>query len=160
MHETKIDLPNKTRGQVIALLNARLADSIDLTLQAKQAHWNVKGPSVIALHELFDRIAGELEEHADLLAERIAAFGGTAEGTIAVVAKRSAMPAFPLAIADGRRHLDALSKSIAALAKTTRAAIDHCAKLGDAGSADLFTEISRALDKNLWLIEAHLQAER
>ena len=108
MHATRIDLPAETRSRLIPLLNRRLADAIDLSLQAKQAHWNVKGPGFIALHELFDRIAGEIDDHVDELAERITALGGTAEGTVQAVAGRTRLAAYPLTIADGRAHLEAL----------------------------------------------------
>lgn len=160
MHSTRIDLSAKTRAKMIALLNSRLADALDLQLQAKQAHWNVKGPSFIALHELFDRIAGEVAGHVDDVAERITALGGIAEGTVQAVAGRTRLDPYPLEIADGRAHLDALAAALARFGKSARKAIDEAAKAGDADSSDLFTGISRAADKNLWLLEAHLQADR
>jgi len=160
MHSTRIDLSAKTRTRVSALLNARLADAIDLQLQAKQAHWNVKGPSFIALHELFDTLADELDGHVDEMAERITALGGIAEGTLQAVAGRTRLDAYPLEIADGRAHLDALAAAYARAAKAVRKAIDEAAKAGDADTSDLFTGVSRGLDKGLWLLEAHLQADR
>jgi starvation-inducible DNA-binding protein len=160
MHSTRIDLSAKTRTRVSARLNARLADAIDLQLQAKQAHWNVKGPSFIALHELFDTLADELDGHVDEMAERITALGGIAEGTLQAVASRTRLDAYPLEIADGRAHLDALAAAYARAAKAVRKAIDEAAKAGDADTSDLFTGVSRGLDKGLWLLEAHLQADR
>jgi starvation-inducible DNA-binding protein len=160
MHSTRIDLSAKTRTRVIALLNARLADAIDLQRQAKQAHWNVKGPQFIALHELFDRLAGELDACVDDMAERITALGGVAEGTVQVVAGRSKLDAYPLDIGEGRAHLDALAAAYARYAKAVRKAIDESGKAGDAGTSDLFTGVSRGVDKSLWLLEAHLQADR
>jgi starvation-inducible DNA-binding protein len=145
---------------MISLLNARLADALDLQLQAKQAHWNVKGPSFIALHGLFDEIAGEVAGHVDEMAERITALGGVAEGTVQAIAGRSRLDPYPLEIADGRAHLDALAAALARLGKGVRKAIDEAGKARDADTSDLFTGISRALDKNLWLVEAHLQADR
>ena len=71
MFKTKDDVPQKVRIQIVALLQDRLSDSIDLTTQAKQAHWNVKGPSFIALHELFDKIAEESEVYADRSCKRV-----------------------------------------------------------------------------------------
>jgi starvation-inducible DNA-binding protein len=160
MHRTRIDLAAKSRTRMIELLNARLADAIDLQRQAKQAHWNVKGPGFIALHELFDRLAGEVDGYVDEMAERITAMGGVAEGTVQAVAGRSKLAAFPLDIAEGRAHLDALAAAYARFAKSARKAIDEAAKAGDAGTSDLFTGISRGVDKGLWLLEAHLQADR
>jgi starvation-inducible DNA-binding protein len=160
MHSTRNDLSAKTRAKVVTLLNARLADAIDLQLQAKQAHWNVKGPQFIALHELFDQIAGDLGGQVDDMAERITALGGVAEGTVQAVAGRSKLDAYPLEITEGRAHLDALAAALARFAKSVRKAIDEAGKAGDADTSDLFTGISRSADKNLWLVEAHLQADR
>ncbi|MDH5272636.1 MAG: DNA starvation/stationary phase protection protein Dps [Gammaproteobacteria bacterium] len=160
MHQTRNDLSTKTRAKVVAVLNARLADAIDLQFQAKQAHWNVKGPNFIALHELFDKISGDLGGHVDDMAERITALGGTAEGTIQAVAGRSKLPAYPLGLAEGRAHLEALAGALARFGKSVRKAIDETGKAGDADTSDLFTGISRDADKSLWLIEAHLQADR
>ena len=160
MHPTRIDLSAEARSRLVPLLNRGLADAIDLHLQAKQAHWNVKGPGFIALHELFDRIAGEIDGHVDELAERVTALGGTAEGTLQAVADRSRLAAYPLTIADGRAHLEALAGALAAFGEATRVAIDEAAQAGDADTSDLFTGISRAVDKDLWLVEAHLQADR
>jgi len=160
MHRTRIDLTAKSRARMTGLLNARLADAIDLQLQAKQAHWNVKGPNFIALHELFDRLAGELGGHVDEMAERITALGGAAEGTLQAVAGRSKLAAYPLDVTEGRAHVDALADSYARFAKSVRKAIDEAGKAGDADTSDLFTGISRGVDKGLWLLEAHLQADR
>ncbi|MDE2305381.1 MAG: DNA starvation/stationary phase protection protein Dps [Gammaproteobacteria bacterium] len=157
MYKTKIDLSEKTRRNVVSILNERLAEAIDLQSQAKQAHWNVKGPNFIALHELFDKISDLCLEQIDEIAERITALGGAAEGTVAVAAKRSRLKNYPLSITAGKDHLHYLSTQVAAFGKSVRAAIDETARLGDADTADLFTGISRDLDKHLWFLEAHLQ---
>jgi starvation-inducible DNA-binding protein len=157
MHSTRHDLPAATREKVIALLNQNLADTLDLKLQAKQAHWNVKGSSFFALHELFDKVAAVAEAGADMLAERATALAGIAEGTVQVLAKRSRVPPYPLEISKGREHVAKLADSIAAVARNARAAIDESSRLGDQGTADLFTEISRDLDQQLWFVEAHIQ---
>ncbi len=153
---TKNDLAEKVRTQAAALLNARLADAIDLQLQSKQAHWNVKGPQFISLHELFDQVHGVALAAVDLLAERAVQLGATALGTVQVVASRSTLKPYSTEIVDGRSHLEALSNALADLGAKVRAAIDECASLGDQDSADVFTEISRSLDKQLWFVEAHL----
>jgi starvation-inducible DNA-binding protein len=160
MFKTKNDLPETARVKVIELLNARLADCKDLQTQTKQAHWNVKGPNFIGLHELFDKINEEIDEYVDEIAERAVQLGGVAEGTARVVAKRSTLPEYPLNIADGRAHVDALSSALAAFGKVARKAINESNDLGDLDTADLFTEVSRGIDKWLWFVEAHLQAER
>jgi starvation-inducible DNA-binding protein len=160
MHRTKIDLPAAARERLVGILNARLADSIDLMMQAKQAHWNVKGPQFIALHELFDKVATDATTYVDEIAERITTLGGTAEGTVRVAAQKSKLGEYPLEIADGALHVDALSTALATYAAHVRRAIDEAAELQDADTADLFTGISRGVDKNLWFVEAHAQAER
>jgi starvation-inducible DNA-binding protein len=160
MHSTRNDLSAKARARVTALLNARLADALDLQMQAKQAHWNVKGPQFIALHELFDKLATDIDGHVDEMAERITALGGIAEGTVQSVAGRSKLDPYPLDIAEGRAHLDALAAAYARFAKSVRKAIEEAGKAGDADTSDLFTGISRSADKGLWLLEAHLQADR
>lgn len=159
MHPTRNDLPAATREKVVALLNQNLADSIDLGLQAKQAHWNVKGPNFIALHELFDKIADVAQASVDLLAERITALGGTADGTLQSVVKRTRLPAYPPETVKWRDHVAKLSDAISAVGRNVRAAIDESDKLGDKDTADLFTEISRDLDKHLWFVESHLHGE-
>ena len=160
MHPTRNDLPEATRSKIVERLNQRLADAIDLQTQCKQAHWNVKGPHFIALHELFDKLNDEVVEYVDLLAERVTALGGTAEGTVAAVAKRTSLGEYSLALHDGRAHLEALSGQFAAFGKAARGDIEAAAELRDADTADLFTEISRGVDKSLWFLEAHLQAAR
>jgi starvation-inducible DNA-binding protein len=157
MYKTKIDLSEKVRRNVIVILNDRLADAIDLQSQIKQAHWNVKGPHFIALHELFDKISDAVLEQIDEIAERITSLGGTAEGTVAVAAKRSKLKNYPLSITAGKDHLFYLSTQLSVFGKAVRSATDQTDELGDADSADLFTQISREIDKYLWFIEAHLQ---
>lgn len=159
LNPTLNDLPAKARAQLIDLLNERLATAIDLEYQAKQAHWNVKGPRFIALHELFDQVAESAEEAVDELAERAVQLGGTARGSIRLAAKASALDEYPLDIVDGDAHVKALATAMAAYGKQIRAGIELAAKLGDANTSDLFTEISRTADKQLWMVEAHLQGK-
>jgi len=160
MFSSRIDIPLQQRTTLIELLGNRLADMIDLHLQTKQAHWNVKGPSFIALHKLFDEIAGEVDEFADSIAERITAMGGEAEGTLQAVSKRSKVKPYPLHLKTGKEHVEALADSMAAVGKSVRDAIAKSDEIGDADTADLFTNISRDLDKNLWFVEAHVQADK
>jgi starvation-inducible DNA-binding protein len=160
MFNTKNDLAESVRVPVIALLNARLADAIDLQTQTKQAHWNVKGPHFIALHELFDKINGDVSEYVDEIAERAVQLGGIAAGTARMVAKSSSLSEYPASAVDGRAHVEAMSSVLAAFGKSARKAINEANDLGDLDTADLFTGISRGIDKWLWFVEAHLQAER
>jgi starvation-inducible DNA-binding protein len=158
MHNTKIDIAKGKREKLIAILNQSLADASDLKSQAKQAHWNVKGPNFIALHELFDQVATELETHIDDIAERITTLGGTAMGTVRLAAQNSSLSEYPHEITDGTAHVDALSSALADFGKKARKNIDATDELDDKDTADLYTGISRGIDKLLWFVEAHIQA--
>lgn len=157
MNPTSIDLARAVREKAIELLRPSLAESVDLALTFKHAHWNIKGPTFAQLHELFDQSAAEMHEHADILAERIAQLGGTAEGTLAGVARHTGLPPYPEQGGRAPQHLRALTIAVAAFAKNVRRRIDEASRLGDAGTADIFTQISRAADKRLWFIESHLR---
>jgi starvation-inducible DNA-binding protein len=158
LYSTKNDLPENTRVEGIGLLNQRLADCIDLQLQTKQAHWNVKGPSFIALHKLFDEVNGAVSEYADLIAERIVQLGGIAEGTVGAVSTRTGLSDYPVAKLDGAEHVAALSDGLSQFGRTARMGIEEMNELEDADSADILTEISRGIDKWLWFVEAHQQS--
>jgi starvation-inducible DNA-binding protein len=154
---TRIDLAAEVRGPMIALLNRQLAGTFDLYSQTKQAHWNVKGAQFYALHELFDKLAEELEGYVDLIAERATALGGQAQGTVRLSAANSQLVEFPPEVTDSLPTVEALAERYAALAASTRKAIEAADSQGDADTTDLFTEVSRGLDKALWFLEAHLQ---
>jgi starvation-inducible DNA-binding protein len=159
LYPTKNDLPEAARREAVELLNQRLADCIDLQTQCKQAHWNVKGPAFIALHKLFDEVNEDVEEYVDLIAERVVQLGGIAEGTVGIVAKRSSLIDYPLALSSGSEHVAALSDALAMFGRTARVGIEEMNELEDADSADILTEISRGVDKWLWFVEAHQQGE-
>lgn len=155
LHPTRNDLPVDVRTKSVHLLQQCLADAIDLASQVKVAHWNVKGPSFIALHELFDRVHDEIEEHVDAIAERLTALGGTARGTARQAAATTGLPEYPASAVSGHDHVDAVAKALAAFGKAIRGAIEQSEENGDAGTADLFTGMSRAIDKQLWFVESH-----
>lgn len=155
-YPSSVGVPESNRQALIALLNARLADSADLRTQVKWAHWNVKGLHFIQLHELFDSIASHLEEQTDIIAERIAALGGVANGTAREVAAKSGLKEADLSASDGPSMLKFLVHNVAHHANAVREAIKESDDLDDATTADLFTQLSRELDKDLWFLEAHL----
>src|ERR1700719_2634681 len=140
------DLPSNTKAVSINNLNARLADAIDLALLTKQAHWNIKGPNFIALHEMIDGFRTELDEHVDTMAERVVQLGGTALGTTQTVADSTTLAPYPTDIYAANDHLAALIERYAKVASAVRGAIDETDNAGDADTADLFTAFSRALD--------------
>lgn len=154
---SSVDLADDAKSKIIQLCNARLADSIDLFTQVKHAHWNVKGPQFFQLHELFDSIAEHVEDASDLIAERITQLGGVANGTAREVAKASSVDEYDLDAVKGEEHVRALSERLATVANAAREAIDKADKLGDKATSDLFTEVTRVADKDLWFLEAHLQ---
>ena len=154
MKSPEIGLKSNTKSAMIDLLNARLADAIDLALVIKQAHWNLKGPTFIAVHELLDEMRDDIDEHVDIIAERVAQLDGIALGTTQNVAKATKLAPYPTDIRKVADHLEALVERYAALGKTTREAIDTADEAADADSADIFTAFSRSLDKNLW---SHLE---
>jgi len=160
MYETMNDLPKPARITLNQLMNERLADAVDLQSQVKQAHWNVKGPNFIGLHKLFDEVDEAVESYVDLIAERIVQLGGIAEGTVRVAASRSRLPEYPLDIAEGTAHVEALARALSTFGQTARATIDETDALDDKDTADIFTEISRGIDKWVWFVEAHSQATK
>jgi starvation-inducible DNA-binding protein len=155
---TRIDIPEGSRGQLVALLNARLADTFDLYSQVKQAHWNVKGSDFIQLHELYDLVAADVIEYVDTVAERATALGGLALGTARMAAKASTLDEYPVDAVDGMDTVAVVADRLAAYGELVREGIDRATELEDMDTADLFTDISRAIDKHLWFVEAHLQA--
>ncbi len=155
LRRTKNDLPEDTRAEVVRLMNARLADAIDLQGMCKQAHWNVRGPQFISLHKLFDKIYEAVEQYVDLIAERAAQLGGVVEGTTQSVAQRSTLPGYPATASTGAEHVAALSDALSHFGRTVRVGIQETQDIGDFGSADVFTEISRGVDQWLWFVEAH-----
>jgi starvation-inducible DNA-binding protein len=158
MYDTHTDLSISIREGVVPILQARLADSLDLFAQVRQAHWNVKGPHFMALYELFGKVAQIVQQQSDMLARRITALGARADVTARVVAMQSSLAEFPLDAEDGLVYVAAVADKLSLFGKALRTNIALVAKFGDAGTADLFTEISRAIDEQLWFLDAHLQA--
>ncbi|HVI91718.1 MAG TPA: DNA starvation/stationary phase protection protein Dps [Dongiaceae bacterium] len=156
MYRTKNTLSENIRAKSIGVLNAHLAAAIDLHGQVKQAHWNVRGDGFIAIHELFDKVATELIDFYDSIAERVGALGGTAEGTSQTAVKKSFLKPYAHGVADTKTHIDAVTSALSEFGTSVRKAIDETADFGDADTADLFTGISRGIDQQIWLIESHL----
>lgn len=157
LHPTKNDTKSNAKAVSMEALQARLADGIDLALVIKQAHWNLKGPQFIGIHLMLDGFRAEVSEWNDMMAERITQLGGTARGTVQAVEKHTNLQPYPTDIYKISDHLQALIERFAAVANAVRKNIDETDEAGDAGTADLFTEVSRGLDKQLWFLEAHTQ---
>ena len=155
MQPTRNTLSENIRAQSVELLNRHLAAAIDLHAQVKQAHWNVRGPGFIAIHELFDKVSAEAGNCSDLIAERARGLGGVAQGTVQLAVKRSFLVPYPLGVADAQEHVFAVSGTLAAFGQSVREAVGQATAIGDAGTADLFTEILRGVDQQLWFVESH-----
>jgi starvation-inducible DNA-binding protein len=160
MYETENDISLERRTQLNALMNQRLASAVDLQMQMKQAHWNVKGPSFIGLHELFDKVAEAVEGYVDQIAERIVQLGGVAEGTVRMAAAKTRLTEYSPEISDGLAHVESVARALSTFGQEARDTIYEADELDDADTADLFTEVSRGIDKWLWFVEAHSQASK
>jgi len=156
MHRTHHDLPQKVRDNVCVSLNQLLADTADLAMQAKQAHWALRGPDFIALHKLFDDVYEHAADWADTIAERISALGGQPKGTLQAAAASTRLEPYPVDLVADREHVQRFAMALGRYASLVRATIEPFAREGDAGSSDLATEVSREADKDLWFVEAHL----
>lgn len=157
MLETHNQIDASTRSTMVDTLNSALADAIHLSLQLKQAHWNVRGPHFLPLHELFDKVTDHAREWADLLAERAGALGGLVDGTLEGVSERTTLDAYPSDLTDGEGHVERVAAALGAFGSVARSGIEAAADAGDAATEDLFTEIAREADLDLWFVEAHLQ---
>lgn len=160
LYTTENDISVDHRMNLIQLMNQRLASAIDLQMQMKHAHWNVKGPSFIALHELFDKAHEEVEGYVDIIAERIVQFGGIARGTVRNSAASTELTDYPASIAEGLAHVEAVARALSTFGSEVRNMIGEANSLEDPGTADIFTEVSRGIDKMLWFVEAHSQAAK
>lgn len=154
LYVTHIDLSESVRSSMVELLNQTLAATLDLKAQVKHAHWNVKGSEFYALHQLFDDLAQEIEDFVDLVAERITALGGIAVGTVRIAASTSFLPEYPLNIVEGRDHIAALTDRLVLYAQFVRQGVTEAMGWGDVNTSDLYIAVSRAIDKQLWFLEA------
>jgi starvation-inducible DNA-binding protein len=157
MYKTANTMSKNMRAKSVVVLNRHLAAAIDLHAQVKQAHWNVRGPTFIAIHELFDKVADAVEEYSDTIAERAGALGGAAEGTIQIAVEHSFLHRYKLSVDAAEAHIAGVTAALATFGESLRSAIDETAAFGDADTSDVFTEISRGVDQQLWLVESHRQ---
>ena len=155
--KTRNNLKSNAKKVSMEILNARLADGIDLALVTKQAHWNIKGPNFIAVHLMLDGFRTEIDTFVDTMAERVVQLGGTALGTTQTTAAASKLAPYPTDIHASKDHLGALRERYGTAADLVREAIDQTEDAGDADTSDIFVNYSRSLEKALWFIEAHLQ---
>lgn len=159
MKKSKNSSSSKPKNKLIDVLNSVLAEAIDLQMQCRQAHWNVRGKNFIALHEFFGRLYTELSVDIDEIAERTAGLGGTAYGSKEEVSGVSGLPKYPVDISSGSDHIQNLAKSFAAHSKSLKKAIEEADDADDDVTEDLLTTICGNMEKRLWLIESHIEGK-
>jgi len=157
MFKTQIDIPSNSKKAVIEMMNKALAATLDLALIIKQAHWNVKGPRFIMIHEMLDGFRETLDEHTDTIAERVVQLGGVAYGTTQNIAEATVLKPYPTDIHSVEDHIHALINAYGEVANLVRKYVDETAEAGDQDASDILTAASRQLDKDLWFLEAHIQ---
>ena len=162
VNKTRNTLPPAIRKEAIVLLNNTVAELFDLFARIKQAHWNVRGTTFIGLHKLLDEFAERTLKHIDLAAERATALGGIVEGSLRESAKHSHLKKKeePLSISGMSDWIHELADVHAAVGAHVRAAIKKLTDAEDFGTADLLTDVLRALDLQLWLLEAHINRQQ
>ena len=156
MYSTKINLKDEVRQKIIELFQERLSDGLDLMLQTKHAHWNLKGEQFISLHRLCDKVNKAMRKSSDLIAERIVQLGGVAHGTSQSITKKTSIDEYPSNIADWKEHIEFLSNSLAQFCNESRAALKQFDKIDDPVSEDILIEVTRKVDMYLWMLESHL----
>ncbi len=152
LNELSVD----ARAEVVDILNRLLAEIIDVTLCARHAHWNARGPSFLLVHDLLDRVGWQIDRQADLIAGRIRALGGTAHGTARSVATVSSFKPYPVEVADGQDHLEALAQRLGLLSAEARLSFHECSGLLDPVTANALVKVNAAVDQALWQVESHL----
>ncbi len=155
---TRNKLPTKAKTEVVELINNSIASLIDLQLQTKQTHWNLRAPQFIAIHEMLDTFYAELDKYVDVLAERITQLGGTAYGTLEAVTAKTTLEAYPAGIHTWQSRLEHFSDVIAVSSALCLEAIETADNAGDAITADIFTQTARGIDLWLWKVESHLDS--
>lgn len=151
-----VSLPEEVKTQLVDTLNTMLATTSDLRSQVKQAHWNIKGPQFVARHELFDNLAAKLLDYADVIAERAATLGGYATGTVRQSAEHSKLPEYDVRAVDGKHHIKTLVDRYSEYTRLIRDAVNEAEKVDDPATEDVYTEILRGTELDMWFLESHL----
>jgi starvation-inducible DNA-binding protein len=160
MHPSPSALSPDTRTKLIAELNARLVDGVDLYTQVKAAHWNVKGDTFMPLHQMFDKLAEDVEDYNDDIAERAVILGGDAQGTARDAAARSRLPPFDQATTTPRatRFVKVLVDRLDVYLVGLRVSRDFSRKVDDQDTFELLTTTIMAVEKWGWFLRATLES--
>jgi starvation-inducible DNA-binding protein len=157
MHTSPSPLPIEARTAVARALDASLADGLDLHMQIKVAHWNVKGPHFAALHPLFETFAVALAAHDDAIAERAVTLGAQVHGTARHVASTSRLPDYPAETTRGLDHVRLLAERVETYLQGVRAARGVAEAHRDTDTVDLLTAVISDFEKNAWFLRASLE---
>ncbi|WP_037855309.1 Dps family protein [Streptomyces sp. NRRL S-340] len=146
-------LPEKEREIAGKALQATLVDLLDLSLVAKQAHWNLFGPRFRSIHEQLDEVVTTAREYADTVAERAAALGVAPDGRAATIAATSGVPAFPQGWTRDAAVVEILVRTFSAVIERVRQRIEETGP-ADAVTQDLLIGLTADLEKQSWMFQA------
>ena len=153
MTNTTLDAPDTAQLTAGSTIQAILPGLVALTLDAKQAHWNVKGPGFLQLHALTDELAADLRTWTDRLAERAVALGYPVDARPASVAAATGR-AFPSGWVSDREVAVELAERIEPVAALIRDSFANL-ELSDAVAHDAAVETLEGLEKYRWMLLAH-----
>jgi starvation-inducible DNA-binding protein len=135
-------------------LQSTLVELIDLSLQAKQAHWNVVGPGFKPVHEFLDELTDSYRDWYDAVAERLTAVGRAPDGRSATVAGSTPLPALPPGPIQDQTALAMVQERVALVSAAVRRRAEALGET-DLATQDLLIEILRGLEKQGWMLRAH-----
>lgn len=150
------DLMEPIRSNDLGLLKSRLADCIDLQTRIKQTPRDARGPYFSGLHRLLGDIDEEVERELDTVPERVAYLSGALEETARALAAKSALLENPVTVGWGRDQVASLADSLASFRRNVRQAIRQADEVGDAVTARVLAQVSRGIDRWLWMAQANL----
>jgi starvation-inducible DNA-binding protein len=158
MYHNRVALTDEQKKKTVAVMQERLAESLDMYSQAKFAHWNVKGYNFYQLHLVFDSVADHIFPQIDAIAERITQLGGVANGTVRQAANGSLIPEYNITLIAGMDHVNALADALGCYCQALREASDKIDEIGDEPSSDFFKQLVVEAEEQLYFLESHLEA--
>jgi len=152
-----IPLEAEKRQAINNDLQATVVELLELFHDAKQSHWNLRGPLYFPLHENLQEYADTYRMYADLLAERQLQIGLPADGRTETIVQTANLPKFPGGFLSDRQVLEIMTERIYTIAKRVRARIESTSKNGDEVTSNKFQDLSYVLDKQVWQFRVHMQ---
>jgi starvation-inducible DNA-binding protein len=152
-----IPLEAEKRQAINTDLQATVVELLELQHDAKQSHWNIRGPLYFPLHEALQEYADLYLKYADLLAERQLQIGIPADGRTETIVQTANLPKFPAGFLSDKQVLDIMTERIFTIAKRVRQRIESTGKVGDEVTSNKFQDLSYELDKQVWQFRVHVQ---